>query len=104
MTSADLFAFLTTFSVVVVSCFACSALYYLIQILKRIYQLLDAIEDSCNSVSKSWDSFMHRFSTISDSFQLFVQGIKTASSMYQKYKKSPKRKKAVLENKESADE
>ncbi len=95
MTSTDLYAYLTTLSIVIVSCFVCWALYYLIQILKRMYALMDAIEDSFKNMSSGWESFMHRFSTMRETLQMLAQGIRTAGSMYEKIKKPSKKKKSI---------
>ncbi len=97
MTSADLYAYLTTLSIVIVSCFVCWALYYLIQILKRIYKLMDAIEDSFQNMSNGWESFMHRFSTMRETIQMLAQGIRTAGNMYERIKKPSKKKKSITD-------
>ena len=59
--------------------------------------MLDAIEECLQSWSTGWDSLFNRFSTMRDSLQLVAQGVKAASSVYQRYtnkstKKSPKSK------------
>lgn len=91
MTSADIYAYLTTLAVVVVAVFICWTLFYCILILKRIYRMFDAIDDRLKCWSDGWESLLHRFATMRDSLQLIAQGIKAAGTVYQKYSKKPSR-------------
>ena len=92
MTSMDVYAYLITLSIVVVTFFVCWTLYYCIRILKKIYQLIDTIDDSLARWSHGWESLVERVTTMRDSLQLVIKGIQTASGAYNQYKKKSSKK------------
>lgn len=90
MTSADVYTYLITLSIVVVSIFACWTLYYCIRILKRMYSMLDAIDASLHHWSDGWKALLLKFSSMRDTLRLIAQGLQTAQGVYRSYSKKKK--------------
>lgn len=87
MTSADMYVYVTTFCIAVVTLFVCWTLYYCIRILKRIQSLLDSVDQSLQCWSDGWRSIVVKFGTVRDTLQLLVRGMQTAQGVYSKYAK-----------------
>lgn len=83
MTSAELLSVVTTIAIVLGTLFACIALFYAILILRRIYEMMDAIENFLKGISDGANEMYRRICMVKDSIDVVSQGMKAISTLYQ---------------------
>lgn len=103
MTSIELLTVVSTVAILVFTLFVCTALFYGILILKRMYAMMDAIEQFLKGITDSVGQFYGRLCTVKDSIDVVSQGVKMLTALYQE-RSFKKRKLAAKKQKEEQEE
>lgn len=91
MTSSDLYTMVATLSLVIFTVFGCSALFYLIMILRRIHLMMDSIEDFFGNFSGSVREALARVQALREFAELVIKGVRSISDVSKERAKRAKK-------------